>query len=204
MTKLRTKTMPIDSRREALLRRTFIDYMQTVEFLRHPLIFDRAERLYYWDIEGRRYFDAIGGIFVACLGHGHPRLLEALQKQSKRMTFAAPLHGISDVTLDFIEKLGEVAPGNLKFVKPFSGGSESIEAAMKFTRQYFKQTGRPGKYKFISRYHGYHGGTAAAMAASGTGPRKTKFEPQMSGFLKVFSPNHYRQYFSDWDECNRF
>ncbi len=196
--------MAIDPRREALLRHTFIDYMQTSEFLRHPLIFDKAERLYYWDIEGRRYFDAIGGIFVACLGHGHPRVLEALQRQAARMTFAAPLHGIADVTLDFIEKLGNAAPGNLKFVKPFSGGSEAVEAAMKFARQYFKQTGRPGKYKFISRYLGYHGGTSAAMAASGTGPRKTKFEPQMGGFLKVFSPNHYRRYFSDWDECNRF
>ena len=46
------------------------------------------------------------------------------------------------------------------------GGSESTEAAMKFARQYFKQTGHPGKYKFISRYHGYHGGTGAAMAAA--------------------------------------
>jgi len=196
--------MAIDSRREALLRHTFIDFMQTAEFLRHPLIFDRAEELYYWDIEGRRYFDAIGGIFVACLGHGHPRVLEALRAQAARMTFAPPLHGISDITLDFIERLGGVAPGNLKFVKPFSGGSEATEAAMKFVRQYFKQTGRPGKYKFISRYHGYHGGTGAAMAASGTGPRKTKFEPHMGGFLKVFPPNHYRRYFSDWDECNRF
>jgi adenosylmethionine-8-amino-7-oxononanoate aminotransferase len=89
-------------------------------------------------------------------------------------------------------------------VKAFSGGSESIEAAMKFVRQYHKQSGHPGKYKFVSRYYGYHGSTGAAMAASGTGARKTKFEPQMAGFLKVFPPTHYRQYFSDWDECNRF
>src|SRR5215831_3770796 len=102
--------MKIDARRENLLKRTFLDYKQTSEFLEHPVILDRAERLYYWDIEGRRYFDAIGGIFVASLGHGHPRLLEALRKQAERMTFAAPLHGVSDVTLDFIEKLGVAAP----------------------------------------------------------------------------------------------
>ena len=74
---------------------------------------------------------------------------------------------------------------------------------MKFVRQYFKQTGHPGKYKFVSRYHGYHGGTFGAMAASGNGPRKSKFEPQMAGFLKVFPPTHYRDRFS-WDEANRF
>jgi len=196
--------MKLDARREALLKRTFLDFRQTAEFLEHPLIFKRAEGLYCWDIEGRRYFDAIGGVFVAALGHGNPRVLDAMRRQMERMTFAPPLHGIADVTLDFIEKLGSVAPGNLKYVKPFSGGSESTESAMKFARQYFKQTGHPGKYKFISRYHGYHGSTGAAMSASGTGTRKTKFEPQMPGFLKVFPPTHYRSQFADWDECNRF
>ncbi len=121
-----------------------------------------------------------------------------------KMTFTPPLHGIAAVTLDFIEKLGQITPENLNFIKPFSGGSESVEAAFKFVRQYFKQTGHPGKYKFISRYLSYHGATGAAMAASGTGRRKTKFEPQMPGFLKVWPPNYYRDRFSNWEESNRF
>jgi len=196
--------MTLDPRREALLKRTFVDFMQTSAFIERPLILEKAQGLYYWDIHGQRYFDAIGGIFVASLGHGHPRVLRAMAEQAERMTFAPPLHGIADVTLDFVEKVGSITPGNLKFVKAFSGGSESIEAAMKFVRQYHKQSGHPGKYKFISRYYGYHGGTGAAMAASGTGARKTKFEPQMAGFLKVFPPTYFRKYFSDWEECNRF
>jgi len=92
----------------------------------------------------------------------------------------------------------------LGYVKPFSGGSEAVESSLKFARQYFKQTGRPHKYKVISRYLAYHGATFGGMAASGNGPRKTKFEPQMSGFLKVFTPNHYRDRFATWDEANRF
>jgi adenosylmethionine-8-amino-7-oxononanoate aminotransferase len=196
--------MTLDARRERLLRHTFLDFQQMAGFLRDPLILARAEGMYYWDIEGRRYFDAIGGIFVATLGHGHPRVLAAVRRQLEQMTFAPPLHGIADTTLDFVERLGAVAPGNLKFIKGFSGGSEATECAMKFARQYFKQTGHPGKYKFISRYLGFHGSTAAAMAASGTGSRKTKFEPQMPGFLKVFPPSHYRDRFSSWEECNRF
>jgi adenosylmethionine-8-amino-7-oxononanoate aminotransferase len=196
--------MKITARQEALLKRTFIDYQQLTEFLRDPLVLERAQGLYYWDTEGKRYFDAIGGIFVATLGHGHPRLLEAMRGQMEKMTFAPPLHGIAGVTLDFIERIGAVTPGNLKYVKAFSGGSEATESAMKFVRQYFKQTGHPGKYKFISRYQGYHGGTAAAMSASGTGPRKSKFEPQMPGFVKVFPPTHYRDQFASWEECNRF
>ncbi|MGD0129641.1 MAG: aspartate aminotransferase family protein [Terriglobia bacterium] len=196
--------MKIDPRREALLKRTFLDFRQMADFLRNPLVFDRADGLYYWDLEGKRYFDAIGGVFVATLGHRHPRLVSALERQMSRLTFAPPLHGIADTTLDFVEKIGSVAPGNLKFVKPFSGGSEAVESAIKFVRQYFKQTGHPGKYKFISRYYGYHGGTAGAMAASGTGSRKAKFEPQMPGFLKVFPPTYYRDRFPSWQECNRF
>jgi len=192
------------ARQERLLKHTFIDFQQTSQVIKAPLIFEKAEGLYYWDIEGKRYFDAIGGVFVAVLGHRHPRVMEAMHRQMEKMTFAPPLHGISDVTLDFVEKLGSVTPGNLNYIKAFSGGSESLEAAMKFARQYFKQTGHPGKYKFISLYLSYHGATFGTMAAGGTGKRKTKFEPLMGGFLKLPSPLQYRDRFSSWEETNRF
>lgn len=186
-----------------MLHHTFIDYRSTEDFLKHPLVIERSEGLYCWDCDGKRYFDAIGGIFVAILGHRHPRIMEAMKRQMETATFVPPLHSISPVTLDFVERIGEVTPGNLKFVKPFSGGSEAVEAAMKFTRQYHRQTGNPGKYKFVSRYHGYHGGTFGGMAVSGNGSRKSKFEPHMGGFPKVFPPSHYRDHFS-WEEANRF
>jgi len=191
-------------RQEKLLKQTFLDYRQISEFIQDPMMIDRAEGLYYWDTGGKRYFDGIGGIFVATLGHRHPRVMEAMKRQMEKVTFSPPLHGISDITLDFIEKLSAVTPENLDFIKPFSGGSESIESALKFVRQYFKQTGHHGKYKFVSRYFGYHGATFGGMSASGTGSRKTKFEPQMAGFLKVWPPNYFRDRFSSWEECNRF
>ena len=196
--------MKLDRRQRRLLERTFLDYQQTSAFMEHPFLVKRAHGLYYWDIEGKRYFDGIGGIFVASLGHGHPRVLEAMRKQAETLSFSPPMHGLSDVALDFVEKLGGVTPGNLNFIKSYSGGSEAVESSLKFTRQYFKQSGNPGKYKFISRYFGYHGATFGAMAASGTGKRKTPFEPQMSGFLKVFPPTYYRDRFDSWEECNRF
>jgi len=196
--------MQLDARQQKLLKHTFLDYQQTTGFMENPLIVSKADGLYYWDIENKRYFDGIGGIFVATLGHKHPRLMEAMHKQMERLSFAPPMHGTSDVTLDFVEKVGSVTPENLNFVKAYSGGSESVESALKFVRQYFKQTGHPSKYKFISRYYGYHGSTFGAMAASGTGKRKTPFEPHMPGFVKVFPPTYYRDRFSSWEECNRF
>ena len=196
--------MQLDDRQKKLLGQTFLDYQSTEAFLQNPIVVSRAEGVYYWDTEGRRYFDGIGGIFVANLGHGHPRVIEAVKRQLDTMSFSPPMHGTSDIALDFVERVGEVTPGTLNFVKPFSGGSESMEAAMKFARQYYKQTDRPHKYKFVSRYLGYHGSTFGAMAASGTGKRKTPFEPQMPGFIKVYPPSYYRDRFASWEECNRF
>jgi len=73
--------MRLSKRHENLLKHTFIDYQQTSEFLENPIIVNRADGLYYWDLEGKRYFDAIGGIFVASLGHRHPRLHDAVHRQ---------------------------------------------------------------------------------------------------------------------------
>lgn len=194
----------LTDRQRRLLGRTFIDYKPTEEFLENPLIIERADGLYYWDADGKRYFDAIGGIFVASLGHKHPRVMQAIRDQIEKITFAPPLISTTNVTLDFVERLGDISPGNLKFVKAFSGGSEAVESALKFSRQYFKQTGSPNKYKFISRYSSYHGATFGGMSASGNGTRKSKFEPQMDGFVKVFPPTFYRDRFATWEEANRF
>ena len=186
-----------------MIKRTFLDFTQTSRFLENPVIFNKAEGVYLWDVEGKRYFDGIGGIFVASLGHGHPRVMEAMKKQMARLTLVPPFHGIADVTLEFIKRLGEVSPGNLNYIKSFSGGSESIEAALKLVRQYFKQTGRSDKMKCITNYLSYHCATFAAMSAGGS-PRKVKFEPQMPGFIKQYSHKQLRDYFPSWEETCRF
>ena len=73
-----------------------------------------------------------------------------------------------------------------------SGGSEATEAAMKLARQYHKQTGSPRKYKIVSRYGAYHGGTMGALSAGGGRERKSVFEPLGVGFIHVHPPYCYR------------
>lgn len=140
------------------------------------------------------------------LGHGHSAVVDAVKRQVEMMTFAPPMHGIADVTFDFIERLSDVSPPGMDYVKTYSGASEAMESAIKFARQYHKQTGSPGKYKFISRYQSYHGATMGAMSASGTGTRKTPFEPAMPGFLKLWPPTYFHDRLpkgTSWEECNR-
>ncbi|MEA4966389.1 MAG: aminotransferase class III-fold pyridoxal phosphate-dependent enzyme [Oscillospiraceae bacterium] len=188
---------------ENMIRKTFIDFYQTKEFEKQPVVMHKAKGVYLWDVEGKRYFDGIGGVFVATLGHGHPRVLEALRKQSEILALAPPLHSVSDVTLKFVERLGQVSPGNLNYIKSFCGGSESIEGALKLVRQYYRQTGRPDKMKVVSNYLSYHGGTFGALSAGGS-DRKAKFEPLMGGFVKSFSPKQLRDEFGSWEETCRF
>jgi len=196
--------MALNSRQKALMGKTFIDFQQTSYMQEHGVVFNKAEGLYCWDTDGKRYFDAIGGVYVATLGHRHPEILEAMRKQMDKAIFVPPLHGTSDIGLEFIERMGSITPGNLNFIKAFSGGSEANEAAFKFIRQYYKQTGKPNKYKFISMYLSYHGATMAAATASGGSARRTKFEPQVGGFLKVPNPVQLRDVFKNWEETNRF
>ncbi len=176
-----------------LISRTFIDFTQTREFLKQPLVIARADRVSYWDTHGRELLDGLSGVYAVSLGHNHPRLRQAVLHQLDKVALAPPMHGVAETALQLVAQLSEIAPPGLDFVKSFSGGSEANEAALKFARQYHRLTGHPGKYKTLSFYGSYHGATAGAMAASGTGNRKTLFEPQMAGFLKVQPPIFFQR-----------
>ncbi len=188
---------------EKMINLTFMEFAQNSSFLQAPMIFKRGNGPYLWDINDKRYVDCIGGVCVATVGHCHPRLIEAMIKQMEILTLVPPLHSISDVTLRFIERLGQVTPENLNYIKSFCGGSESIEGALKLVRQYYKQTGKPDKMKCISNYLGYHGGTFGAMSA-GASRGKFKFEPNMPGFIKNVNPKQLRDEFPSWEETCRF
>ena len=152
----------------------------------------RAEGLHYWDVQGKRYLDALSGIYVASVGHNNRRVIEAIKRQLDIMPFAAPMHGTNPIAVQFANLLAELAPGDLSTVKLECGGSEVNEAAIKLARQYHKLTDSPGKYKIISRYLSWHGSTMGALSASGLKSRKTVSEPLAPGFLHVFPPTCYR------------
>jgi len=166
-----------------------LDLRQMKSFAARPLIIEKAQGIYLTDIDGKRYIDGISGIFVVNIGHGNQHVIEAIRKQQEKVSFVAPLHAVSDTAIRYVTRLGEITPAGLQTIKLLSGGSEATETAMKFARQYFRQAGKPSKYKFIGLYKGYHGATMGAMSATGLGgPRKSVFGPFLEGYVHIAPP----------------
>jgi adenosylmethionine-8-amino-7-oxononanoate aminotransferase len=176
---------------ERFLRHIFVRD-QMAEWSKHPLIMAKADGVHYWDVNGKRYLDALSGIYVAAVGHNNPRVIEAIRRQLDTLTFSPPMHGTNPVAVQLANLLAELAPGDLAAVKFQCGGSEVTEAAIKLARQYHKLTGAPCKYKVITRYQSWHGSTMGSLSASGLKSRKTVNEPLAPGFLHVFPPTCYR------------
>ncbi|MBM4069541.1 MAG: aspartate aminotransferase family protein [Planctomycetes bacterium] len=180
---------------EEFLRHIFVRD-QMAEWSKQPLIMERAEGVYYWDVNGKKYLDALSGIYVVGIGHRHPRVLEAIRKQFETLHFSPPMHGTNPLAIQLANLLSEVAPeypgGEGWTVKFQCGGSEVTEAAIKLARQYHRLTGNHGKYKIISRYQSWHGSTMGSLGASGLKSRKTVNEPLAPGFIHVFPPTCYR------------
>jgi adenosylmethionine-8-amino-7-oxononanoate aminotransferase len=176
---------------EQFLRHIFVRD-QMAEWSKQPLIMARADGVHYWDVHGKRYLDALSGIYVVSVGHNNRRVLDAVRQQMETLCFSPPMHGTNPVAVQLANLLAELAPGDLGAVKFQCGGSEVTEAAIKLARQYHKRTGNPGKYKVISRYLSWHGSTMGSLAASGLKSRKTVNEPLPAGFLHVFPPTCYR------------
>lgn len=176
---------------ERFLRQIFVRD-QMAEWSKSPLIMARAEGVEYWDIEGKRYLDALSGIYVVSVGHNNRRVIEAIGRQLDTLTFSPPMHGTNPVAVQLANLLAELAPGDLEVVKFQCGGSEVTEAAIKLARQYHRLRGKAGKYKVISRYLSWHGSTLGSLSASGLKERKTVNEPLAPGFVHVFPPTCYR------------
>src|SRR3954469_23622112 len=176
---------------ERFLRQIFVRD-QMAEWSKSPLVMARADGVHYWDVDGRRYLDALSGIYVASVGHNNRRVIEAIRRQLDRLTFSPPMHGTNPVAVQLANLLADLAPGDLSAVKFQCGGAEVNESAIKLARQYHRLTGSPGKYKVISRYLSWHGSPLGGPPAAGLKSRRTVNEPLAPGFLHVFPPTCYR------------
>ncbi|MBN3789788.1 aspartate aminotransferase family protein [Burkholderia sp. Ac-20353] len=152
----------------------------------------RAEGIYAWDTDGRRYIDACSGAIVAQLGHGHPAIRDAMLAQLDKVAFAYRTQFENQPALDLAEKLIGLVGGRFDRVFFSSGGSESVESALKLARQYWVCKGEPQRNVFIARKPSYHGSTMGALAMTSYTPLTQPFQPMFQLYPKVASPTQYR------------
>lgn len=156
-----------------------------------PTVAVEAEGSWITDINGKRYLDAMAGLWCVNVGYGREELAEAAYEQLKTMPYF-PLAQSHLPAIQLAEKLNEWLEG--EYVIFFSNsGSDANETAFKIARQYHEQNGEPSRYKFISRYRAYHGNSMGALAATGQAVRKYKYEPLAPGFVHVRPPDSYRR-----------
>lgn len=148
-------------------------------YARMPIIMRKGRGMKVWDSNGKEYLDFVGGIAVNCLGHCHPRVVIALQKQAQRLLHVSNLYQIEPQI-----KLAKLLIKHSFADKVFfcNSGAEANEAAIKLARKYAKDHASNDRYEIITAHGSFHGRTLATLSASGQEKLQKGFEPLMPGF----------------------
>lgn len=152
----------------------------------------RAQGAYIYDAQDKAYLDGSSGAAVSIVGHSHPKVLAAMQKQMNSVAYAHTGSFTTEVAEQLADFLCARAPGDLDYCYFVSGGSEAVESALKMARQYFVEMGKPNKKYFIAREQSYHGNTLGALAVGGNKWRKKQFEPLLIDVGRVSACFEYR------------
>ncbi len=151
-----------------------------------------GDGLHIFDKSGKKYLDASGGAAVSCLGHQHPRILDAIKQQADKIAYAHSAFFTTEPAEELAEFLTGIAPDTIQKVYLVSGGSEAMESAIKLARQYFCETDQPARTKIIARRQSYHGNTLGALAVGGNEWRRKQFTPLLIDVAKVSPCYEYR------------
>jgi len=157
-----------------------------------PIPIERGEGAYLYAKDGRRFIDGVSSWWVNLFGHNHPRLNRALTDQVGKIAhhiFAGFTH---EPAVELATRLAELAPGDLSKVFFVDNGSSAVEAALKMSFQYWQQSGRPGKTRFVSISEAYHGETVGALSVGGCELYREIYRPILMEGYQVAGPDCYR------------
>jgi adenosylmethionine-8-amino-7-oxononanoate aminotransferase len=156
-----------------------------------PLFIDRAEGPWLYTSDGRKILDAGAGAVVVNIGQGRAELAQVAAEQVERLNYIVPAWS-SAARERLTERLAGWTPAGLNRFFFTSGGSEAVEAALKFAIMYQKARGRPQKHKIISRWFSYHGNTLAALSVGGNLGRRADYEHVLLQWPHIGPPFCYR------------
>ncbi len=158
-----------------------------------PKIIVKGKGAKIYDIDGKEYIDGLSILWTVNIGHGREEIIDAIKEQLEKISYASLFGGyFNEPAIKLADKLSKITPGTLKTSFFISGGSEAVESAIKFARQYWAYKGIPEKKKIISRRESYHGVTYGALSATGLRIYRQPFEPLLPFFIHVSPPYCYR------------
>lgn len=145
----------------------------------------RGEGCYVYDDQGRRFLDGLSGLFCVNIGHGRSDIAAAAAKQMETLAYATNWSAAHPASIEAASLIAGLAPGDLDAVFFVSSGSEAVESAIKFARQYHRSQGQTRRTKIISREMSYHGTTMGALSVTGLPSYREPFEPLLPGVFHV-------------------
>jgi hypothetical protein len=157
-------------------------------------VISHGEHCSVYDTNGKKYFDALSGLFCTQIGYSFgAELGEAAAKQMAELPFYTNWNYAHPRSVELAGKVAELAPGDLNRIFFVSGGSEANESIIKLVKQFHQFKGFRNRYKMIARRIAYHGTTYGALSLTGVAPLRTPFEPLMPGVRHVSNTNSYRR-----------
>jgi 4-aminobutyrate aminotransferase len=162
-----------------------------------PLVWEKAAGCRVWDADGHEYIDFTSGILVLNVGHSHPHVTAAIAEQAGK--FLNCYTATSGVIAEFMEKLAELFPPNLRKIILLTTGSEAIEAAVRIARA------TTGRHEILAFSGSFHGRTHMAMTLGGMQSIKEGFGPLAPGVIHLYYPYCYRCLFDKrYPECRLY
>jgi taurine---2-oxoglutarate transaminase len=164
------------------LSRKYTLYDWTAQKNADPIPVERAEGVYFYTPDGRRYLDFNSQLMGVNIGHGNVRVAEAIAEQARTLPYISPFLA-HEPRARLGRKLVELLPGDISKVFFTLGGAEANENAIRMARLY------TGRHKILSQYRSYHGATAGSITLTGD-PRRWANEPGIPGVVHVLNPHH--------------
>jgi adenosylmethionine-8-amino-7-oxononanoate aminotransferase len=152
----------------------------------------RGEGCWLIDESGKRYLDAVGGAYVANLGHSNPEIAEALARQARQFGYLSGTAFTHGPIEELAAELATTLPGDLDKLYFLSSGSEAVEVALKLARQYWVERGLPRKHRIIALAPAYHGNTLLALSASSRAQYQAPFREWLVDVHRIPASYPYR------------
>jgi lysine--8-amino-7-oxononanoate aminotransferase len=179
----------------------WLPFTQMKDYDENPLIIESGKGIKVKDIDGKEYYDGFSSVWLNVHGHRKKELDDAITKQLGKIAHSTLL-GMSNVpATKLAEKLIEISPEKLTRVFYSDSGAEAMEIALKMAFQYWKNTGKPEKQKFISMNNGYHGDTIGAVSIGSIALYHQVYGPLMFKSFKAPIPYVYRFEGGDPAQC---